>query len=303
MDKKFPDPQALKDSFKKVNIQKTYLEQECQLLQEANSFDMPLDSYRKMFDIYSKGRIDEPIIASPKINWKKWWLAPQQYARWLSRINKKYLLGKGVNFVIEKGVLLTIAVGVFQYIKTIPEVYKRTLEQKKQTQYQAWQIVNSTKGNSSSSGRIQALQDLNEDKISLSGISADQAYLIKIDLREADLEFASLKKARLSGANLYKADFWKASLQGTNFYGASLRKAAFNRANLQGAIFNEADLEGAIFKEADIKEAMYCKVKNLTVEQVKAAKNWDKAYYDLKLRNQLGLASVNLIDNKKQCEN
>ena len=64
--------------------------------------------------------------------------------------------------------------------------------------------------------------------------------------------------------------------------------------NLQGRSFKDQNLEGADFKHAnlnnaDLSHANLRNAKNLTVEQVKAANNWDKAAYDPEFLIELGL--------------
>ncbi|CAL2092232.1 pentapeptide repeat-containing protein [Tenacibaculum sp. 190524A02b] len=63
------------------------------------------------------------------------------------------------------------------------------------------------------------------------------------------------------------------------FIGADLSSANFRNANLKGAMFDGADLRNTSFIGADISGANFFKAKNLTLEQVKKAKNWKKALY------------------------
>ncbi len=122
-------------------------------------------------------------------------------------------------------------------------------QQKKQAHYQAWQVINSAQGKKGSGGRIEALQNLNQEGVSLGGVNLDNANLAGIDLANASLS------------------------------GASLQSANLERANLQGANLQGADIGGANFRAA----------RNLTAEQIKTAKNWQKATYDSELSTQLGL--------------
>src|SRR5271155_1677706 len=56
----------------------------------------------------------------------------------------------------------------------------------KQRHYQAWQVVNTSQGKGGSGGRIDALQELNEDHISLVGVDASTAFLQGIHLKDAN---------------------------------------------------------------------------------------------------------------------
>ena len=57
MNKIIPDVETLKESFYNVKNQNTLIERECTLLQEASRFDMPLEKYEKLFELYDKDRI------------------------------------------------------------------------------------------------------------------------------------------------------------------------------------------------------------------------------------------------------
>ncbi len=78
----------------------------------------------------------------------------------------------------------------------------------------------------------------------------------------------------LSGANLRFVDLSHADLKDVNLSNADLKFANLKDVNLSNADLRGADLRGA---------------ENLTREQVKSAKNWDKAIYDEEFRKQLGL--------------
>jgi hypothetical protein len=90
---------------------------------------------------------------------------------------------------------LTVLIAVVFYFVEAPE-------QRKQAHYEAWQLINSAQGQTGSGGRIEALQDLNNDHISLAGIAAPKAYLANISLPNADLTGADLTGADLTGAYL-----------------------------------------------------------------------------------------------------
>lgn len=137
-------------------------------------------------------------------------------------------------------------------------------EQQKIGRYQAWQTINSAQGKAGNGGRIQALEHLNGDRVSLAGINADKAYLAQIDL---------------ANANLTRASFRETNLQQAKLQGANLHQANFQQANLQAVNLKQADIEAADFRKA----------KNLTTDQIKSAKNWEKAKFDDVFRAILGL--------------
>lgn len=131
-------------------------------------------------------------------------------------------------------------------------------DRQKRDHYEAWQVINSSQGQTGSGGRIQALQDLNADGINLEGVAAPGADLSGVNLQGAKLNRARLGEAILSEANLQEAELENADLRGAYLWKANLHKTNLKTANLQRVCLNEADLQeailiGAIFK-ADIND-------------------------------------------------
>lgn len=120
----------------------------------------------------------------------------------------------------------------------------------KQKHYQAWQVINTAQGRGGNGGRIDALQELNEDGVPLVGVDLSMAFLQGI----------RLKRVNLSRANLAGADVRDAELRGANLEDASLRSANFRNAQMQGASFrwsllDDADFTGAELRNADLTGA------------------------------------------------
>src|ERR1700675_559313 len=57
----------------------------------------------------------------------------------------------------------------------------------KQRHYQAWQVVNTSQGKGGSGGRIDALQELNADRVPLVGVDVSGAFLQGVRLEKARL--------------------------------------------------------------------------------------------------------------------
>ncbi len=121
------------------------------------------------------------------------------------------------------------------------------VQARKDSNYQAWQVINSAQGKGGSGGRPDALRDLARNGISLAGVNLDGAWLDGVDLRSAQLEMASFE-----GANLHGAQLQGATLVGVNFRGANLVTASLAGASLQGADFTGARLSAADLSEADL---------------------------------------------------
>jgi Pentapeptide repeats (8 copies) len=120
----------------------------------------------------------------------------------------------------------------------------------KQKHYQAWQVINSAQGKGGNGGRIDALEELNADGVSLVGVNLASAFLMG----------AHLPKAKLARANFDAADARNADLRGANIVNASLRSANFRDAHLQetsfaGSVLDEADLTAANLTGADLTGA------------------------------------------------
>ncbi len=143
----------------------------------------------------------------------------------------------------------------------------REIAERTDTNYQAWQVVNSAQGKGGSGGRIDALANLVRNDQSLAGVNVDGAWLVGIDLRGADLASASFKEANLQGANLSAANLKGANLEGANLAAAQLDGAILQGANVKGARMSAASLLGADLHDLigwrDIASVNYARVENV----------------------------------------
>lgn len=144
---------------------------------------------------------------------------------------------------------LVIAFGAFQLWTNRQErrdsERKAALLARKAANYQAWQVVNSAFGKGGSGGRVDALQDLVANNVSLAGVKLDGAWLEGVALPSALLHHASLRETVLVGADFGQANLERADLSGSQLEGASFRGAFLRRANLAGASLGTTDLSGA----------------------------------------------------------
>jgi hypothetical protein len=174
------------------------------------------------------GKIEEQQISwrERKQTIKHKWLRPLIFVEWLCE-RLSYLLGRWafleiLGHVGRFSILASVVVGVGVYWWEADERRMQAENQRKAKHYQAWQVINAAQGKRSSEGRIDALQDLNMDKVSLRGVDVSNAYLSEIDLKDADLEDANLSGAILVAANLSRANIRGANLSGANLYEANL---------------------------------------------------------------------------------
>lgn len=120
----------------------------------------------------------------------------------------------------------------------------------KQKHYQAWQVVNTSQGKGGSGGRIEALQELNADRVPLVGVDVSGAFLQGIRLGRARLLRANFSAADVREGKFQSADFTDANLRSANFRGSDL-----SEVTAQGAVWDESDLTGATLAGADLTSA------------------------------------------------
>jgi hypothetical protein len=117
-----------------------------------------------------------------------------------------------------------------------------------------------------------------------------------IDFENANLECAILKNINLSEVNLSKANMARIKAQGevnlekANLSNAELQFADLTGANLKGAVFKGAMLHCAVFENAIIDEHTdFSEALDLSVKEIKLAKNWEKGIYNPELKKALGI--------------
>ena len=217
---------------------------------------------------------------------------------------------------IRESVLLNILEG-FSILVAVWLFFLEAPERDKQAHYEAWKTIDSAHGLRNSYARLQALQDLNSDRVPLRGFTAPEADLRGINLAGADLSHAYLSGAdlsnsnlsnanlshanlvetklnnvdlsntRLTGADLSYADFIEADLQDVDFVGANILGTNFVRANLSQAYFGDVNFNECLLTDANLQKTKFFGVENLTVEQIKEAKNWSEGIYDAKMQSKL----------------
>jgi BTB/POZ domain-containing protein KCTD9 len=265
-----PTKAEIRDSFKNIRNTPDRLQLEYDLAKEAKKLDIPVDEYRRYYELRGEvSFIEELPPGWNLIGWGKyiWGLTGEQRVVLLLRTPKSV----PIFAVLIAAAPIMMEVGKYILAKQ---------QQTKQSHYQAWQIINSAKvSEGSSAGRIDALQDLAKDGVDLA----------KLDVTNAHLGGIKLPKAKLNNAN-----FNNANLNNANLNNANLNNANLNNAKLNGANLIYADLRGANFKGADLKNANIGDAKlygaiNIKPEQIKKANDWEAACYDLDLRQKLKL--------------
>lgn len=180
--------------------------------------------------------------------------------------NEDSLFGKA----LDSADTISLIVALVLFIKEAPD-------RRKQFHYQAWSTVDAAHGVKVSYARFLALQDLNEDGVSLRGLDASSAELVEINLPKANLSQANLSQADLSNANLNYANFnnanlSQAKLSGANLSHANLSFACLSKVNLSSANLICADLSDANMSGVNLSHASLSGANHLGGANLKNAK-------------------------------
>ena len=183
---------------------------------------------------------------------------------------------------------LSILVGIIFY-------FSESGDRIKQRHYQAWQVINTAQGKGGSGGRIEALQELNADKVPLVGVNVSTAFLQGIHLERANLLRADLSAADLRGSALPHADLTFANLQSANFRGSNLHDANLANANLSdsdlvgsdlsGAKLDYTDLSSADLRNANLQGIAWQQIAAIKSANIAGVKNAPTGFRDFALKN------------------
>ena len=211
--------------------------------------------------------------AQRKATIQHWWLLPLLTVNWCWEW-LAYLLGNWVFLeVLEYLGKFTVLIAVIFY-------FTGSGDRKKQKHYQGWQVINTAQGKGGSGGRIEALQDLNADRVPLVGVDLSGAFLLGVRLPHANLLRANLEKADIRGGVLTFADMQYANLQSANLRDGDLSYSKLIYANLEDADLWEADLSGvdlteAMLDKADLRRADLHDLKWQEIASIKLANIFD----------------------------
>ncbi|MFL6428233.1 MAG: pentapeptide repeat-containing protein [Acidobacteriaceae bacterium] len=165
----------------------------------------------------------------------------------------------------------------------------------KQKHYQAWQVINTAQGKGGSGGRIEALQELNADKVPLVGVDVSSAFLqglkleranlLRSDFSAADLRRSDLQFADFTSANLHSANFRESDLEHASFQSADMRDTDLWGSNLAGAKLDDADMSGADLRFADLRNVDWKQLKKVTAANIAGVKNAPDGFVEWALKN------------------
>src|SRR6266853_4228130 len=165
----------------------------------------------------------------------------------------------------------------------------------KQKHYQAWQVVNTAQGRGGNGGRIDALQELNADRIALVGVDVSGAFLQGVQLHGArlsrcnfagtDLRNSDFDSADMSDANLREANFRESALRSVEFDDADLTDADLAGVDLAGANLSRAILVGADLTRANLANLKWSGIGDLKGANIFGVKNAPEGFVAYALKH------------------
>jgi hypothetical protein len=178
-------------------------------------------------------------------------LLPFSYTNWVGEW-MAYILGKWSIFEVLD------YVGSFSILVAVIFYFAESGDRLKTKHYQAWQVINTAQGKGGSGGRIDALQELNEDGVPLVGVDLTDAYLqgmrlVDANLHRADFGSADLRNAQLDDCNLQSAAFLSTNMRTSDCSKSNFTDANFTDADLNGASLRKVKMQGAIFDRVDLR--------------------------------------------------
>jgi len=204
------------------------------------------------------------------------WTLPAEALEWSFEWLAYWLSRWAFLEVLEYLGALSVLFGVLFYLSEAGD-------RRQEKHYQAWQVINTAEGKGGSGGRIEALEELNADRVALVGVDVSGAFLQGIRLRraalaradfqavdardgdfeESDLTFADLSSANFRNAHLTRANLGHADLENADLVGASLAGVKLADANLNGAHLQNCDLAGMAWQGiASVQSANIYGVRN-----------------------------------------
>jgi uncharacterized protein YjbI with pentapeptide repeats len=185
--------------------------------------------------------------------------------------------------------------GSFSVLVAVIFYFAESGDRVKQRHYQAWQVINTAQGKGGSGGRIEALEELNADKVPLVGVDVSSAFLQGLNLKNANLLRSDFSSADLRNSNLAGVDFTLANLNSANLRGATLdhakcletdlRNADLEGSSMVGADLSSASLDDADLRGADLRDVAWQRVKAVKGANVAGVKNAPAGLVEWALKN------------------
>ncbi len=173
--------------------------------------------------------------------------------------------------------------GSFSILIAVIFYFSESGDRVKQRHYQAWQVINTAQGKGGSGGRIEALQELDEDGVPLvgvdvagaflQGISLPGAHLVRADLSRVDARNSNFQGADFRGAILHSGNFRNSNLSGSHLENADLGEADLCSANLSGTVLDGANLDASDLGNSDFANVKWEKIVSLKDTNIRQVRN------------------------------
>ncbi|MGA9464754.1 MAG: pentapeptide repeat-containing protein [Terracidiphilus sp.] len=202
-----------------------------------------------------------------------------------------------VAFALSNWVFLEVLeyLGTFSVLVAVIFYFSEAGDRVKQRHYQAWQVINTAQGKGGSGGRIEALQELNADKVPLVGVDVSSAFLQGIHLHRANLLRANFNATDLRNSDLSDCNLTLANLNSANLRGAILDHSSFAQADLRNSDLNSSslagsDLSGAVLDDADLRDAdlqgvQWERLKSVARTNIAGIRNAPSGFSDWAMKN------------------
>jgi hypothetical protein len=173
--------------------------------------------------------------------------------------------------------------GSFSILVAVVFYFSESGDRLKQKHYQAWQVINTAQGKGGSGGRIEALQELDEDGVPLVGVDVSgsflqgirlpKARLLRADLNSVDARNSDFHEGDFTDANLHSGNFRGSNFSGANLPGADLGDADFCSANLSNAVLDGATLDATDLGKTDLSGIRWQNIKSRRGANIRQARN------------------------------
>jgi len=222
---------------------------------------------------------------------------PRAGRKWLTPFIAFEWMWEWVAFALSRWSFLEVLeyLGTFSVLIAVIFYFSESGDRIKQRHYQAWQVINTAQGKGGSGGRIEALQELNADKVPLVGVDVSSAFLqglnlaganlMRSDFSSADLRNSNFTAANFTLANLNSANLRRAALVRTNFTQADLRSTDLTGSDLAGADFSGIMLDDADLRDANLAGVQWQNLKSIQRANIAGAKNAPAGFADWALKN------------------
>jgi len=237
------------------------------------------------------------IVHTPKERPEPWPLRSRNAAAWLVPFIAFEWVWEWAAYALSRWSFLEVLeyLGTFSVLVAVIFYFSESGDRIKQRHYQAWQVINTAQGKGGNGGRIEALQELNADKVPLVGVDVSSAFLQGLTLRSAnlmraDFSAADLRNCNFATANLTSADLTSANLRNSvldhvNFRGADLSNSDLTGSRLSGADLTDSKLNDADLTGADLAGAEWRQIRSLRGANIAGLRNAPTGFREWALAN------------------